>query len=109
VQTQVLQKAPVGYITRLITILNGSATSSLPAISYTFGDDSPLAGESASFDFNSTLANANGILTEDWVSNQEEPVSVWDIFMPLWNVLVYAVLVFMMVSQITGLYHHKKL
>jgi len=108
-QTQVLQKAPVGYITRLITILNGSATSSLPAISYTFGSESPLAGEVVSFDFNDTLASANGILTEDWVSNQAEPMSIWDVFMPLWNVLVYAVLVFMMVSQITGLYHHKKL
>lgn len=109
-QTQVLQKAPVGYITRLITILNGSATTSLPLISYTFGTESPLAGETLDFNFNSTLASANTILTQDWVSNNsEDPQNIWTIFMPLWNILVYAVLIMMIVSEITGIYHHKKL
>jgi len=107
---QVLVKAPVGYITRLIEIIGGSATSTLPEISYTFGSG-PLEGQEFAFDFNGTLTQANTILTEEWVSDQEEPQNIWDIFMPLWNILVYAVLIVMMVSQITGIYHnqHKKL
>lgn len=104
----VLTKAPLGYVTRTVSILSNSATTSLPNISYTFGTGSPLEGEEFSFNYTQIVADADQILTEDWVSNQEDPQNIWDIFMPLWEVLVYAFLLVMILKEVTGIgtQHH---
>jgi len=107
-QNQVLTKAPVGYVSRVVTILNDSATTTLPAISYTFGGTA-LEGETIGFDFETIVSESTEILTTEWVSDQEEPQTIWDIFMPLWELLVYAFLIIMVLNEVVGLYgHHSK-
>lgn len=108
----ILTKAPLGYLTRAITLLSDTATSSLPQISYTFGPQSPLAGQELAFDFNSVLSGASVILNDTLVSDNAEPESAMDIFMPFWTLLCYLGLVFMIVHDVVGInlkLKHRKL
>jgi len=106
-KSYVLTKAPVGYATRVVEIMTGGATSTLPTISYTFGTGTALEGEEMHFDFNDTLASANTILTDTLVSNQAEPMNVWEVFMQVWNIIVYGGLLLLIVSEVIGLNQHK--
>jgi len=110
-KSSILTKAPVGYVTRVISIMTDSATTSLPDLNYTFGNG-PLEGQEFHFEPNTLLASADTIIREDLVSDQDDPQNLWDIFMPIWNTLLYAGLLMMIVSEVTGMYnkaHHKKL
>jgi len=105
-RANILTKAPQGYITRVVDILGAEATSSLPVINYEFGPESPLAGDNLTFDFNDTLASASVILNDTLVSNQDEPKSAMEIFMPFWNVVVYLVLLMMITHDLTNVFGH---
>lgn len=104
----VFRKAPFGYVTRLVEIMTSSATTSLPVISYTFGDESPLSGEELSFDFSETVNEAGVILSTTLVSDREDEQSIWDIFMPFWVVIVYITLFIMILHDLTGIYNHNR-
>lgn len=106
-KSNILTKAPVGYVTRLVDIVASTGTTTLPDISYTFGSG-PLEGQNFHFEPSSLLASADTIIRNDLVTDQDEPENLWDIFMPYWNILVYVSLLFMIVSEVTGMYQHGK-
>jgi len=103
-KTQILNKAPVGYVSRVVSIVSSSATTSLPDLDYTPGSG-PLEGQEFHFEPNALLASADTIIRTDLVSDQNEPKNLWDIFMPIWNILIYAGVLLMIVSDVTGIYN----
>lgn len=103
-EQKVLVKAPLGYVTRFVAILNDTATSSLPAIAYEFGASSPLSGAEMTFDFQEIMDESSVILNTTLVSDRVDPKTVMELFMPLWQVLVYAFLFFMIIKDVSGLY-----
>lgn len=103
-----LNRAPIGYVLRLGQIIDTSATSSLPVISYEFGDESPLDGEIISFDFTETMSSSSNILSTVLVSDRDEPKSVFDILMPFWEVFVYFSMFVLVLRDIAGLYRNRE-
>lgn len=102
--SMILTKAPLGYVTRVVTLFSETATSSLPVIDYTFGSGSPYEGESLGFDFGEIITESNDIIRNQLVSDQDDPQNLWDIFMPVWNTLVYVFLLYLILDDVTGIY-----
>ncbi len=96
--------APIGYVTRFIDILSSDATSSIPAISYTFATSSPMSamGE-IRFDIMDNFAQAGALIAEA-KSDRAEQKDVWDIMMPFVNIFVYVYMFYMMIHALTGIH-----
>lgn len=104
----VFQKMPFGYLTRVIDLLATSSTTTLPVLSYTFQSDSPLSGDTLSFDTGAYMQQASA-LSAQMVSNTDGQ-TVWEIFALPVKLFIYLVLVFAMMKDITGLpfINHRK-
>lgn len=106
IQSDILQlraQAPWGYAFRLYDILNGQATSttvSLPSISYTSASTSIFGAVTFEFDPFAALASSTSIVNMA-VSDQDEPKNVWDIMSPIINIIVYLMLGFMILRDLT--------
>jgi len=102
-------KAPLGYVTRLVSIFTTeTATSSLPTISFTFPDSLPLGGEVMTFDFNEILVDAKEIASSTLVSSNDPDSNIWTILMPIINTLIYIILFIAIFSDITNMYKERK-
>lgn len=104
-RTEVLQKAPLGYASRFITILNTATSTPLPNLSYTFGSG-PLEGQEFGFNFGDIVDESNVLLTTELVSDQDDPQNIWDVFMPVWNTVVYVFLAYLILSRVVGIYQY---
>jgi len=104
----ILQKAPIGYATRIVDLIATSSTTALPVVSYTWQSDSPLAGKTLTLNENTYFAQA-AALNSEMTSNTDHK-TVWDIFAPIVKFLVYTVLIFAMIHDVTGirLTNHRK-
>lgn len=101
-------KAPLGYVTRLIDIATSqTATTSLPSISLTFPAGLPLVGKTLDFDFNQILSDASEIASSTLVSSANPNENIWTIAMPLINTILYLLLFFLIINDITGMYRTK--
>lgn len=100
----VLTRVPIGYMWRLGQIISDTATSSMPVISYEFGDGSPLEGLDMSFDFSSTMAQASVIMNEELLSDRDDPQSVMEILMPFWEMFVYFCVFMLVLRDVSGMY-----
>jgi len=82
-----LSKAPWGYATRMITIIQNPATSTMPSLGITFPDNMPPEIAGLSFDFNPWIAFTNSPLASATTSDGEtflETFTYW------WNIIVLA-------------------
>lgn len=105
---QFLNYFPLGYATRLVQIMSSGATTTLPAISYTFSSSSALSAVgTVSFDPFGALAGSSSIsqATSDVTG---APETVWQIMNPVITDIVYLLLLFMIIHDITGISKHKK-
>lgn len=102
---------PLGYGTRFVSILTDSATSSLPAINYTFGTTSPLyvlGLTSIELDPFAELSDPENIVNTK--SDQTQQKSVMEIMSQIINIIVYLTLAFMIIHDLTNVmkHHHRK-
>mgnify|MGYP003377685948 CR=1 FL=1 len=103
-----MRRAPWGYVTRFLEIMaSTTATTSLPVISYTFGSSTPFFGSvgTISFDPFSSLASAGNIVNTA-VSDQSVQKTVWQIFDPVVNLIVYLTLLVLIIIRLTGIELH---
>jgi len=104
----VLNKAPVGYITRMIAILGTEATTSLPVLNVDIADGRPLEGEYG-WDPNPILATASTILTDDFstadgvLDTHGEDQNIWDVMMPWLTLIGYLGLMIKIFHDVTGI------
>lgn len=96
--------APWGYVFRVYDIMTATtSTTTLPVISYTFATSSPFYSVGAiTFDINSYLAQSASLINE-MKSDRAQPLTVWDILMPIVKTVVYLILFFKIVSDIMGI------
>lgn len=102
-----LNRVPVGYVTRFILIFTNTATTTLPSIDYTFSTTSPLyVGDGRihfePFDY---VSGAGTLLTEAR-SDQVIPKTIWQIMERIVTIIVYLMLIFMIVHDLTGVLKH---
>lgn len=98
------QVPPWGYAFRFYDILTGNATTStstLPSISYTFSTSSPLyVGDGTlTFDPFDTLLDASSIVNA--TSDQVVQKSLWTIMSPIIALIVYLMLGFIIIKDLT--------
>jgi len=103
----IIHKFPLGYVTRMIEIVGGNSTSTLPLINVTMKEDSPFPG---SFHFNpeTYIAEADTLVRTSFTSdlgvvdNGGAPQNVWDIIMPDLTILAWILLVFRIFYEVIG-------
>jgi len=103
-------KSPFGWLYRIVSLMGGSATTTLPVLSYTFQSDSPLSGQVYSFDTNQYMTQAAALVTEAKSNISGNQKTVWDILEPVVDLFIYLVLLFAMLHDISGirLTNHKR-
>jgi len=111
---QVLTKAPVGYITRVVSIMTDTATSTFPLASLSFNSNSPvIPNGSYEVDFVGIMAEAGSILdathSEGGLIDTAEDESFWDVVMPAVNTVVYLGLFLLVFHDVTGIRRKKQL
>lgn len=100
-----LTKAPVGYITRFVSILASSATTTIPNISYTWANDGgPLATKTWTIEVDDYMAQAS-TLSNEMVSNTDGKTA-WEILGTLINTFLAIVVLFAILHDIMGIKLH---
>lgn len=103
------QTPPWGYVFRFYDILTAtSSTSTIPVIAWNAASTSPITATGLggiSLDLNQTLTQF-GALTNQIKSDNDNPQTMWQVFSPLFNFLIYMTLLFMIVHDLTGIYKH---
>jgi len=98
---------PLGYVTRFIEITASTGTSSLPTISYTTATSSMFGIATFAFDPFGTLNASSSPI--NYVSDTNgNPKTIWEIMEYPTYVVVYLMLLFMIIHDITGISKHKR-
>lgn len=100
-----LEVWPLGYVTRFVDIVTETATSSLPSISYTSASNSMFGEMTFEFDPFGALQDPNSPM--NFTSDQDDPQTIWEIMQYPTYVVVYLMLLFMIVHDITGVAKHR--
>ncbi len=101
-------RVPWGYVTRVLSILNATTTSTvMPTIDYSFASSSPMSSIGNIHFEPFTLISQSGALIDEMKSDRTDSKTVWEIFMPFINMFVYIVLLFMIIHDLTGIHSHK--
>jgi len=104
VKNEILTRAPIGYATRLATILSGNATTSLPDITVHLPEGIPLSGTTTIFRVDASIGEAVDILAD---TKADSGQTIWDVTTPLFKALIYMILLMLIINDVTGI--HKKL
>lgn len=103
-QGAVLTRAPFGWVERIVNLIATSSTSTLPVVSYTFQNDSPLNGTNISFDVGANMTAASDFITNQATSDiSGNKKNVWQIMQPVVDLFVYVFLLYVMIRDVTGL------
>ncbi len=105
IKGNIMSRAPFGWIVRISTLIATTSTTTIPSISYTFQSDSPLAGDTLSFDVSSYMSQASA-LSGEMTSNMPDHKTVWEILQTPINMFLYIFLVYVMITDITGINFH---
>lgn len=102
----VLQRAPWGYVTRIVNILSATTTTALPSFSTSFqvGPPGNLSTTSLSFDPGDMIAGAGTLLT-----NTRDPINgknMRDVFEPLVQLAIAMAVIFTIFADLTGSHKH---
>lgn len=103
IKNEIFTVAPMGYITRFISVLTASTTSSLPILRATVPPGIPGANSSLTLDFNHSLdsiLNATiGTFSNVSASSTE---TLYEFTAPYWNTIIYILLAFYLLRRIIG-------
>jgi len=102
-RTDLFSYAPMGYITRTYDLFATTSTSTLPDISFTFASDFPItafAGTNFHFAIWDNFFSSGSVLNDTLKSTGDDPKNVWDILQPLFTLLVYLTLIYMVVNDL---------
>jgi len=106
----ILTKFPLGYVTRLISIIGSTATSSIPTASFEVKGSSAFSGVYY-VDIASELQQADDLMdsftSADGYIVTSEPLGFWDIVMPWLTLLGYLGLLSLILRDILGLSFHQ--
>lgn len=106
IRDTIFKAAPLGYLTRIYTIMVASTSATLPNPSYTFPSDFPVVSlRSQEFGFHiwDSFFSEDAPLTTQLVSNTDDPKNVWEILSPVWNLVIYGYLALMIFSDLLGI------
>jgi len=98
-----LQYAPWGYLTRVVVILSGTATSSLPAFSTTIQLGSPTDTDTFSFDMQDMITGGYDLLNS--IPANGSSMSVQDIIEPFIQLFVALFVIIVIIRDLTGAGH----
>ena len=99
----ILSRAPFGYLTRIMSLIATSSTTTLPVLSYTFQADSPLASTTISYDVSSLMTQSAALSNEMKSNIAGNQKTVWQIFETPVKIFIYLVLLLAMLRDVTGL------
>lgn len=104
----VLTRIPWGYFTRVVTIFNSTATSSLPTFTAHVqvgpGDDSTPPTETLTFDPGDMIAGGGTLLNS--ISDPINGKSVKDVFEPFVQLSIALAVLFTIIADLTGSHRH---
>lgn len=111
-RSTILEKAPIGYVTRFVDILNTEATTTFPVLGFTMKSGTPLEGE-YEVDILAGLQEADTLLRDDWTTNNSlidttADQDIWDVFMPWIETIGYLGLFTLILKDVLGLSTHNK-
>lgn len=95
---------PLGYVTRFVEITLTTATSSLPTISYTTASSSMFGVIDIDLDPFGSLASADSPM--NYTSDSLEGKTIWEIMEQPITIVVYLMLLFMILHDLTGVAKH---
>jgi len=96
---------PLGYVTRFVEIFVTTSTSSLPVISYSTASTSMFGAIDINFDPFGSLNDPDNPI--NYVSdNEEDPQTIWEIMEYPITIVVYLMLLFMIIHDLTGVKKH---
>lgn len=93
----ILHIFPIGYITRFIAILSETAITEPPALSYTPGT-SITSTTDISGTYSFQVFDHLGVVNT--IRSDTNGKSLWDVFMPFWNIIVYLSLFLVMLDRV---------
>lgn len=106
----ILTRVPWGYLTRIYTIWNTSATTTLPTFNVSFatgpGDNSNMGTSTLSFDPGDMIAGGGTLLES--IKDPVNGKSTKDIFGPLVQLAFALGVIFMIISDLTGSHRHNE-
>lgn len=100
---EVLTRAPLGYVTRVVDMFNSSTTEAMPDLVLHLPTGSPVAGTSTIFAVDTAFGSAITIM-DTTVSDSGQ--TLWDLITPVFRILMYMILVMMIVHDVTGVHKH---
>lgn len=94
--------APFGYVKRTLTILTGTASTTLPTVSATLPASSPSFLSNLTITFNPwQYFYVDGSPLKDEIkSTGANPKNAWEIFEPVWKFLIYMGLLFKVLNDL---------
>jgi len=95
-----LQYAPWGYLTRVVVILSGSSTSTLPSFTATIPLGSPDDLETLTFDMGDMIAGGGALLNS--IPARGSALTIQDILRPLIDLFIALFVVIIIVRDLTG-------
>lgn len=101
----ILSRAPWGYLTRFVTILSSSATSTLPSYTVTFAGNNSSDTYSLAFNPGDMLAGGATLLTN--VRDPYNSKNARDIFEPIIKVVVAMMVLLTIVADVAGSHRHE--
>ena len=96
---------PFGYVTRFVTVITDTSTTTLPSLTYTFPASAPGFMANADFTFNpwQYFYTDGSPVKDEIVANDGSGKNIWEIFEPIINIIVYITLLFMIIRDLTGI------
>jgi len=102
-KTEIMSKAPWGYITRLFAIISGTGSSTPPVLVFTVPDDeyfsSSLRNKTITFDPWNVVSDGSILEEADGFGTG----NLMDTFMPWWKIIVYGGVVIGVVLKLLGM------
>lgn len=96
-----IEAFPIGYVTRFVKIVSGSATGTVPVLTLSLPQDligGQGLGGTTTIDFQAAMdSSANVLDTPDQYGN-----SFWSVVMPIWQVFAYTSLVIAIILHAIG-------
>jgi len=98
----VFKKVPVGYVTRLVTILSTDATSTVPDLALELPGSLPVSGTTHLLRVGTAIASSSAILLS---VETDDSNNIWDLAMPVINTIAYLALFLAIFHDVTGIRH----
>lgn len=102
-RTTSLQRGPMGFVTRFMTIIISTPTTTLPVLSLTFPDSFPvsaLASESIEINPWPHLYQDGSVLKDELVN--EDGNNIWEVIGTLFTMVMALITAFMIVDDVIG-------